>query len=114
MVEALEWALSKKPEGPVRVFLDAQTAISRLQHANPGPGQALTLRTHNLARQLQTTSCNVTVYWIPDYRGVPGNKEADRAAKKTTDRPPTGKYTDILLVCAQKVCTEAYRITTAN
>jgi ribonuclease HI len=83
--------------GPIRVFLDTQAAISRLQYTHSDPGQALALRAHDLARELQATSHRVTIYWVPSYKRVPGNKEADKAAKKAVERPCTGKYLSISL-----------------
>ncbi|CRG92435.1 hypothetical protein PISL3812_09494 [Talaromyces islandicus] len=114
MIKALELALADNLIGPIRVHLDAQTAISRLQHTQPDPGQALALQAHALARKLQATSRSVTIHWVPGHRGVPDNKEADRAAKKTAGRPPTSKYTGISLAYIQRACSETARATKAN
>ena len=114
VVEALEWALADGLPGPIRVLLDAQAAISRLQHARPGPGQALALRAHSLARQLQATGRRVSICLVPGHKGVPGNEEADKAAKKAAGRPPTGKYSGISLAHARRACTEASRASRAD
>jgi hypothetical protein len=51
---------------------------------------------------------------MPDYKGVPDNKEANKATKKATGRPPTNKYSDISLVHIQQAYTEAYKTLTTN
>ena len=51
---ALELALRLEDQGPVTVLLDAQSAISRLQHLEPGPGQAIAIRAHKVAQDLCT------------------------------------------------------------
>jgi ribonuclease HI len=113
VVEALEWALEEDLIGPIRVLLDAQAAINRLQHAEPGPGQTLALQAHDLARKLQATGRRVTIGWVPGHKGVPGNEEADKAAKKAAGRPSISKYLGISLAYARRSCTEAHRASRA-
>jgi ribonuclease HI len=114
MIEALEWALADNLIELIRVFLDAQAAINRLQHTCPGLGQALALQTHDLARELQATGRGVTICWIPGHKRVLGNEEANKAAKKAAGRPHTGKYLSISLAHVQRTCTETYRAARAN
>jgi ribonuclease HI len=53
---------------------------------------------NDLARELYTTGYKVTIYWVLGYKEVPGNKETDKAAKKTIRRSYIGKYLGILLI----------------
>ena len=85
---ALEIAKSLGNNVRVTVFLDSQAAIKRLQHTLPGPGQALALRAHRAARQLQERQIRVTICWVPGHAGVEGNERADRAAKRAAARLP--------------------------
>jgi ribonuclease HI len=114
VVKALEWALADNLIEPIRVFLDAQAAISRLQHAHPDPGQALALRAHDLARELQATGHRMTICWVLGHKRVPGNKKANKAAKKAVGRPRTGKYLGISLTHVQQTYIKAYRTARAN
>jgi hypothetical protein len=40
----------------------------------------------------------MTIYWIPGHKEVLGNEKANKAIKKTIERPYTGKYLGISLV----------------
>jgi hypothetical protein len=54
---ALETALRIGGQGSVTVLLDSQAAIARLQHIEPGPGQALALQIHKAAQSSTEPTC---------------------------------------------------------
>ena len=104
---ALELAQAMGENRQVTVFVDSQAAISRLQHTEPGPGQALALRAHRAAKRLRERRVGVTVQWVPGHMGVEGNERADQAAKQAATRP--ARDDEISLAHAHRVSTEARR-----
>ena len=64
---------------PIRIFADNQAAIRSVTDPQSGPCQFLVDDILNLFRELNRP---LTIHWIPAHAGVPGNEEADAAAKE--------------------------------
>src|SRR5699024_9400819 len=54
VVQALQVAGKMGDQRPVTILLDSQSAIARLRHTQPGPGQALAIQAHAIAKRLHT------------------------------------------------------------
>jgi len=73
---------------PVTILLDSQAAIARLRHTQPGPGQALAIQAHAIAKRLHTQGRQPTIQWVPGHAGVEGNEKADQVAKQAASKLP--------------------------
>jgi ribonuclease HI len=77
----------------VTVFTDSQATLRRIQSDEPGPGQALALRTMNWESELTKKNIRVEYRWVPAHKGVEGNEEADLQATKAAYKH-CGSYTE--------------------
>jgi len=52
VVRALQLAEKVGDQIPVSIMLDSQAAIAKLRHIQPGPGQAIVIQAHAIAKKL--------------------------------------------------------------
>ena len=52
VVRALQVAEKVGDQRPVTILLESQAAIARLRHTQPGPGQAIVIQAHAIAKKL--------------------------------------------------------------
>jgi len=88
VVRAVQLAEIVGDQKPVTILLDSQAAIARPRHTQPGPGQALVIQAHALAKILHARGRQPTVRWVPGHAGVEGNERADQLAKQAAGKPP--------------------------
>jgi len=91
---------------PVIILLESQAAIARLQHTQPGPGQALVIQAHAIAKRLHTQGRQPTIQWVPGHAGVKGNEKANQVAKQAAGKPPGRGPKEISLAFARRARTE--------
>jgi len=75
--------------GKVRIFTDAQAAITRMTHDEPGPGQTHAIQARQAIADLRRRepAIEIEVNWCPAHKGIPGNEVADRWAKLVASEP---------------------------
>jgi len=86
---------------------DSQAAIARLRHTQLGPGQALAMQAHAIAKRLHIQGRQHTIQWVPGHAGVEGNEKADQVAKQAAGKPPVRGPKEISLAFACRARTEA-------
>jgi len=75
--------------GRVRIFTDAQAAIARMTHDEPGPGQTYAIQARQAIAILrkQEPAIEIEINWCPAHKGIPGNEVADGWAKLAASEP---------------------------
>jgi hypothetical protein len=67
------------------VFSNAQTAVRRMSHVEPGPGQQLARWINQWAQDCLTHSIATEIHWVTAHSGIPESAEADRQVNITLD-----------------------------
>ena len=80
---------ARRKLGRVRIFADAQAAITRMTHDEPGPGQTYALQVRMAIATLRERepSVEIKIRWCPAHNGIPGNEVADGWAKQAASEP---------------------------
>jgi len=75
--------------GRIRIFTDAQVAIMRMTHDEPGPGQTYALQARQAIAALcrQEPAVDIEIRWSPAHKRVPGNEAPDGWAKLAASEP---------------------------
>jgi len=75
--------------GRVRIFTDAQAAIARITHDEPGPGHtyAIQARQAIAALRKKEPAVKIEIRWCPAHKGIPSNEVADEWAKLAASEP---------------------------
>ena len=92
---------------PVTILFGSQAAIARLQHTQPGPGQALMIQVHAIAKRLHARGRQPTIQWVPEQTGVEGNERADQVAEQAVSKPSGRGPKESSLAFACRARTEA-------
>ena len=100
IVQALRVALKMGDQGAVTILLDFQATSARLRHTQPGPGQALAIQAHVIAKRLHFQGHQPTIRWVPGHAGLEGNEGAEQVAKQAANKPPGKSPREISLAFA--------------
>jgi len=79
--------------GRVRIFTDAQAAITRMTHDEPDPGQthALQARKATVALREREPSVEIEIHWCPTHKGILGTRSwMDGPSSPPASRMTTG------------------------
>ena len=81
--------------GRVRIFTDAQAAITRMTHDEPGPGQTYAIQARQAIAILhkQEPAIEIEIRWCPAHKGIPGERgrrQVGQTGCQRTGRPRGG------------------------
>jgi len=77
--------------GKVRIFTDAQAAIARMAHDEPGQKYAIQARQAIADLRKWEPAIEIEINWCPAHKGIPGNEVADSGPSwRQASRTSTG------------------------
>src|SRR6266480_988459 len=97
--QAVQTALSRQEA--TTVFTDAEAALELIQNGQEWPTSVRKIWED--AEKLQRRGTLITLLWTPAHVGVPGNEEADRAAKKGAQGGQNADPTTSLLYIKEQI-----------
>ena len=92
MKEAITWIKNNCEDQEVCIVTDSQSLCLALQNRNP--------EVNPLRALLSSCSATITIQWVPGHAGIPGNEEADRAAKEAAQMQGPHKPTTYKCACS--------------
>ena len=86
-MRALSTSWQRIVRAKLRKLVDAQAAIKRMTHDEPGPGQtnALQARQAIAALRKQEPAVEIEIRWCPAHKGIPGNEAKSDVMSKSTN-----------------------------
>ncbi|KAA8912533.1 hypothetical protein FN846DRAFT_903518 [Sphaerosporella brunnea] len=88
--------------GTVWIFVDAQVALKRRRHGDPGAGQWLLPHMRQAEARLRQLGWIAEYRWVPGHKDIPGDEMADQVAKAAArdrvERVPETGITSIVHV----------------
>lgn len=116
VVRAIELCLlATTPGARFNIFTDSQASMLRLRDDRPGPGQHMAVRGIRIAKEAVRRGASITISWVPDHSGVPGNEVANQWAVGAAEREyrsRTGKGATASPTVSGQCITQAFLKTT--
>ena len=75
--------ISHLTDRSIVVYSDSQAALKAIKKADPMTSQDLFRQIYSAADSLVKGGASLRLQWIPGHKDVPGNEQADKAAKET-------------------------------
>ena len=92
MSEAISWIAQQQQQQEVCIVTDSQSLCMALLNRNP--------EVDPLRAALRSCDATITIQWVPGHAGIPGNEEADRAAKEAAQMQGPHKPTTYKCACS--------------
>lgn len=88
--QALELGASTTQAGQtIKLFVDNQAAIFRLNKPSDNPGQEWQLRAFKATNTIIEKGATAEIHWVPGHKDIVGNERADKLAKIATGKRPS-------------------------
>jgi hypothetical protein len=90
------------------IFSDSTSAISRVKHNTPGPGQSRATKVIRHIKRLKAQRKTGSIDWVQGHNNDPGNDSADELAGQAAELPHPTLANPVSIAWMRKTVSEQY------